>query len=387
MKTTLLTDITVEEICKGFVYNKEEAKGLFGWNGRLVIQPEYQRNYIYADGKHDTAVIYSVLKGYPLGLLYFNKVGEDKYEILDGQQRVTSLGRYVTNGFTIIGDDKEPHKFVSLPEDQKTKILQTPLLIYICEGEETEIKAWFKTINIQGIKLNDQEERNAVYSGPFVSKLKARYSNSADSNKSKWSTYIKGEIKRQLILERALDWVSHGHIDDYMSTHRYDTDTTEVDNYFDSVINWADGVFKTVYPEMRGLEWGRLYDTYHLQAYDIDKVDQRVDALMADYHVEDKSGIFEYVLGGEKDTKLLKIRLFSKDIAHSVYQKQTAEAKAKGISNCPLCAAGHDNNHTRIYDFTEMEADHVTAWSRGGDTSIENCQMLCKTHNAAKGNR
>lgn len=387
MKTTLLTDITVEEICKGFVYNKEEEKRLFGWNGRLVIQPEYQRNYIYADGKHDTAVIYSVLKGYPLGLLYFNKVGEDKYEILDGQQRVTSLGRYVTNGFTIIGDDKEPYNFTALPEDQKTKILQTPLLIYICEGGEKEIKAWFKTINIQGIKLNDQEERNAIYSGPFVSKLKARYSNSADSNKSKWSTYIKGEIKRQLILERALDWVSHGHIDEYMSAHRCDTDTTEVDNYFDSVINWADGVFKTVYPEMRGLEWGRLYDTYHLKPYNIDKVDQCVEALMADDHVEDKSGIFEYVLGGEKDTKLLKIRLFPKDIARSVYQKQTAEAKAKGVSNCPLCAIGHDNNRTRIYDFKDMEADHVTAWSRGGATSIENCQMLCKIHNAAKGNR
>ena len=187
MKTTLRTDITVEDICQGFVYNEYEGKGLFGLSGKLVIQPEYQRNYIYADGKKDVAVIDSLLKGYPLGLLYFTKVTEDQYEVLDGQQRITSFGRFVTGKFAVLGSNGVPQYFSGLAEDLKERILGTPLTIYICEGEESEIKEWFKTINIAGIPLNEQELSNAIHSGPFVTKAKEEFSNSKNANVQKWS--------------------------------------------------------------------------------------------------------------------------------------------------------------------------------------------------------
>ena len=208
MKTTLRTDITVEDICQGFVYNEYEGKGLFGLSGKLVIQPEYQRNYIYADGKKDVAVIDSLLKGYPLGLLYFTKVTEDQYEVLDGQQRITSFGRFVTGKFAVLGSNGVPQYFSGLAEDLKERILGTPLTIYICEGEESEIKEWFKTINIAGIPLNEQELSNAIHSGPFVTKAKEEFSNSKNANVQKWSAYIAGDVLRQEILRTALKWVS-----------------------------------------------------------------------------------------------------------------------------------------------------------------------------------
>ena len=218
MKTTLRTDITVADICDGFVYNQLEGKGLFGLGGKLTIQPEYQRNYIYADGggKKEQAVIHSLLKGYPLGLIYFNKVAEDKFEVLDGQQRITSIGRFVTNKFAIM-DNGNPKNFDSLPADQQAKIRDSKLLIYECEGTETEIKQWFETINIAGVPLNSQELLNAIYSGPFVTLAKAEFSNSQNANIQKWSAYIKGSANRQDFLERALDWVSKGDIGGYMS--------------------------------------------------------------------------------------------------------------------------------------------------------------------------
>ena len=223
VKTTLRTDITVADICDGFVYNQLEGKGLFGLGGKLTIQPEYQRNYIYADGggKKEQAVIDSLLKGYPLGLIYFNKVAEDKFEVLDGQQRITSIGRFVTNKFAIM-DNGNPKNFDSLPADQQAKIRDSKLLIYECEGTETEIKQWFETINIAGVPLNDQELLNAIYSGPFVTLAKAEFSNSQNANIQKWSAYIKGSANRQEFLERALDWVSKGDIGGYMSAHRND---------------------------------------------------------------------------------------------------------------------------------------------------------------------
>ncbi len=196
-------------VCAGFVYNELEGKGLYGLGGKLTIQPEYQRNYIYADGggKKEAAVIESLLRGYPLGLIYFNKLAEDKFEVLDGQQRITSIGRFVTGKFAIM-DGVNPKLFDSLPTDQKEKILRSPLLIYECEGTETEIKEWFKTIKLVGVPLNDQELLNAVYSGPFVTLAKAEFSNSQNANSPQWSAYIKGEVNRQGYLERALDWVS-----------------------------------------------------------------------------------------------------------------------------------------------------------------------------------
>jgi hypothetical protein len=388
VKTTLRTDITVAGICAGFVYNQLEGKGLYGLGGKLTIQPEYQRNYIYADGggKKEAAVIESLLKGYPLGLIYFNKVAKDKFEVLDGQQRITSIGRFVTNKFAIM-DNGNPKNFDSLPADQQAKIQESKLLIYECEGTETEIKQWFETINIAGVSLNSQELLNAIYSGPFVTLAKAEFSNSQNANIQKWSAYIKGSANRQDFLERALDWVSKGDIGGYMAGHRNGNNISELKTYFNSVIDWVSTVFKEVKKEMQGLEWGKLYEQHHSESYDPKKVSADVGRLYADPYVKKKRGIFEYVLGGEQDTKLLEVRVFDDATKHAVYEKQTSAAEAKKKSNCPLCAIGPDANKSRIYELDEMDADHVSAWSKGGDSSAKNCQMLCITHNRAKGNR
>lgn len=406
MKTELRTDITVADICRGFQYDENEGRGLFGWGGQLTIQPEYQRNYIYADGKRDAAVIDTLIKGHPIGLLYFVKIkpdgGKERYEVLDGQQRITSIGRYVTNRFDVNVPGLGLSRFGGLPEDIRKKLEDTHLTIYICEGGESDIKAWFKTINIVGIPLNEQELRNAVYSGPFVTAAREEFSNSRNSNVQRWSDYIKGSAARQDYLECALDWVSWGkrenknedkyvnvdagRIEAYMSSHRQNADISEMKTYFNSVLNWVESVFKTCHDEMKGREWGRLYEEYHNTPYNADDADKRVNELMEDEAVTDKRGIFEYILSGEATEKapLLNVRLFEKSVMKSVYARQTREAEEKGTSNCPLCAAAGLN---RIYKINEMDADHVTAWSRGGATTAENCQMLCASHNRAKGNR
>ncbi len=387
MKTTLRTDITVKDICDGFVYNELEGKGLFGLSGRLTIQPEYQRNYIYADGKRDVAVIESILRGYPLGLIYFNTVSEDRFEILDGQQRITSIGRYVTDKFAVKDERGMEQYFSGIATDKKAKVLESKLLIYECEGTESEIKEWFRTINIAGVPLNGQELLNAVYSGPFVTLCKEEFSNSQNANIQKWSVYVSGSANRQDFLERALDWVSKGNIGEYMSRHRFDTGIGELKTSFNSVIDWVSGVFTDVESEMRGLEWGRLYEAYHKTAYDPAEVSAEVRKLYGDPYIKNRKGIFEYVLGGGADTKLLEVRVFDDATKKSVYATQTARAEKKGESNCPLCALGHDANKGKVWHLPEMDADHVAAWSKGGATVAKNCQMLCKTHNRAKGNR
>ena len=383
METTLRTDITVREICEGFIYNELEGKGLFGLNGKLTIQPEYQRNYIYADGKKDVAVIDSVLKGYPLGLIYFNKVG-DRYEVLDGQQRITSLGRFVTHKLAIKDKNGMQQYIDGLDKEDREKVLNTKLLIFICEGKESEIKDWFQTVNIAGVNLNNQEKLNAIFSGPFVSALKEEFSNSQNAHIQKWSAYVSGNAKRQDFLERALQWVSQGNVEAYMSKHRQDSDITPVKTYFNAVIDWASAVFSDVLPEMRGLEWGRLYEEHHKKPYNVAEVSKRVHELLADPYVTNHKGIFEYILGGEKDKSLLNIRVFDKATINRVYTQQTQAAKEKGVSNCPDCAL---KGETRIYKLGEMDADHVTAWSKGGATDEGNCQMLCRHHNRSKGNK
>lgn len=388
MKTTLRTDITVKDICDGFVYNQLEGKGLYGLGGKLTIQPEYQRNFIYADGggKREQAVIESLLKGYPLGLIYFNKVAEDKFEVLDGQQRITSIGRYVTNKFDIM-EGGNPRGIAALNNHERDLILNSKLLIYECEGTETEIKEWFKTINIAGVPLNDQELLNAVYSGPFVTLAKAEFSNSQNANIQKWSAYMKGSANRQEFLETALEWVSEGDIGGYMSAHRNDTNITELKAYFNSVIDWVSTVFIDVEPEMKSVKWGEMYERFRNTAYDPAKVSAKLKELYADPYVRKQRSIFEYILGGCKEPNLLEVRAFDEPVRKATYIKQTEDAKKKGVSNCPLCALGHDAAKTKIWEFKEMDADHVTAWSKGGESTAKNCQMLCVTHNRAKGNR
>ncbi|WP_270746717.1 HNH endonuclease family protein [Phocaeicola massiliensis] len=390
METTLHTEWTVEDICKGFTYNELEGKGLFGLDGRLTIQPEYQRHYIYNDGKRDVAVIESLLKGYPIGLIYFNRTVNGRFEVLDGQQRITSIGRFVTGKFAIKDEADNVQYFSGLPEEQQQKIMQSSLLVYECEGEEKEIKEWFKTINIVGIPLKEQELLNAIYSGEFVNAAKRVFSNSQNAEIQKWSHYIKGDVKRQDYLAEALRWICDGKgmsIDAYMSIHRHEPSTGELESYFRSVIDWVSATFTMVERDMCGLEWGRLYETYHTTPYSTVHVTERVKALQADESVRCPRNIYEYVLGGEEDRKLLDIRIFEESTKRAAYKRQTEAAEKQGISNCPLCALGNNANKTRIYKLSEMDADHVTAWSKGGSTSMENCEMLCKTHNRSKGNR
>jgi hypothetical protein len=388
LKTTLRIDLTVADICDGFAFNQLEGKGLFGLGGKLTIQPEYQRNYIYADGGggREQAVIHSLLKGYPLGLIYFNTLADSKFEVLDGQQRITSIGRFVTNKFAIM-DGNNPQNFDSLPADQQSRIQNAHLLIYECDGTETEIKRWFETINIAGVPLKPQELLNAIYSGPFVTRAKEEFSSSQNANIQKWSAYINGNANRQDFLERALDWVSKGEIGSYMSAHRNDTDINELKVYFESVIDWVSTVFTDVLPEMKGLEWGRIYELYHRNSYNPKEISDAVKELATDDDVTNRKGIFEYLLSGSTNTKLLSVRVFNDKIKRATYAKQTQAAQEKGGSNCPHCAMGLESNKSKIYLLGEMDADHVSAWSKGGNSSSTNCQMLCVTHNRAKGNR
>ena len=387
MKTLLRTDITVADLCQGFVYNELEWRGLYGLAWNLTIQPEYQRNYIYADGKRDVAVIQSILKGYPLGLIYFNKVWDNKFEVLDGQQRITSIGRYLTGKFAVKDENGLEQYFSWLAENLQRKINETTLLVYECEWEETEIKERFKTINIAGVPLNEQELLNAVYSWPFVTKAKEEFSNTQNANVQKRSAYVSGVVNRQDFLHTALDRVSKGNVWDYMSQHRKDEEISELKTYFTTVIDWISSVFQDVESEMRGLERGRLYESYHSKAYNANELSEQLHKLYADPYVKNRKGIFEYLLWGSQDTKLLEVRVFDEATKKSVYSQQTKKAEAEGSSNCPHCAIGHENNRNKIWKITDMDADHVSAWSKWGATDISNCQMLCKTHNRAKGNK
>lgn len=389
MKTHLVTNWTVKDICDGFYYDPKDEKGLYGLNGKLTIQPDYQRNYIYGDGKKDVAVVQSLLEGRPLGLMYFVKTAEGQYEVLDGQQRITSFARFVTdsNGFSIEQDGKRRY-FMSLDQEEQDRILETSLLIYVCEGTPKEICEWFQTINIAGVPLKKQELRNAAYNGRFVNAAREIFSDKHNSNMNRWRTYVKGDPARQEILETALDWISKGNIDEYMSKHRDDSNADDLKRYFEAVIGWVSRTFNCTDKIMQNVDWNRLYTAYHGQHYDIEKLNNRVANLLGDPFVQDKKGVFEYVLGGEKDPKLLNIRLFSDQVKREIYNEQTAAAIENGTSNCPLCALSPNKEvAARIYSLKEMEADHVTAWSKGGSTDKENCQMLCKMHNEAKGNR
>jgi hypothetical protein len=384
-----LVSYTVADISEGFEYNELEGKGLFGLSKRLTIQPEYQRNYIYAEKNREAGVVYSLLKGYPLGIIYFNSLADNKLEVLDGQQRITSFGRYITNKFAIKDENGMEQYFSGLASDQQRMILDSKLLVYECEGTETEIKEWFKTINIAGVPLNEQELLNAVYSGPFVTKGKELFSNSQNANIHKWSAYISGSANRQDYWERALEWISGGKdfIGAFLSKNRDNTDISEVKNYFENVINWASEIFIEVEDEMKGLEWGRLYSSFQQVKYDPKKISIQVKQFFGDPYVKNRKNIFEFILGGCTDLKLLDIRIFNDADKRIVYEKQTAQAHKKNISNCSFCAIGNDVNKQKIWVLGDMDADHIKAWSKGGRTDIKNCELLCKSHNRAKGNR
>lgn len=416
MKTSLQTAVTVRDILEGFEWDTTEDKGLYGWDGALTIQPEYQRNYVYGlnGGAKERKVIDSLVKGYPLGLLYFvhdPAKMDHPYEVLDGQQRITSIGRFMQGQFSVVVDGFEK-RWASLDPTVKGRILDAPLLIYVCEGTETEIKQWFETINIAGEPLTPQEIRNAVYAGPFVSAAKQVFSK-ANNNKQldywlEWLPFSPSDAKRQRVLEHVLGWASaHAdpsnkdmdrRVNDYMAT--WQADASHVDavvELVDTVLGWATSLFPNgghSKLKLQDQDWYRLW-TNHRDVVGTgaratmtpQEFEGRCLELLADDEVKGESGIVEFVMGGETDGRLLNLRTFDNSTKKRVYNAQTKDARAKNMSNCPDCAKYPEKRNadgTKIWDASEMDGDHIKPWSQGGKTEESNCQMLCKRHNNAK---
>lgn len=359
--------ITVGEIYDGYFNDDEE--GVVGYGGLLDIRPKYQREFIYKDAQRDE-VIRSVMKGLPLNVMYWCKArlddGSDGYELMDGQQRTLSLCEYLDGNFSV--DDKV---FDNLPSDIQDRIRSYELFIYICDGTESEKLDWFRIINIAGEQLTDQELRNAVYAGPWTADAKRYFSKSKCAAGILAGDYLKGAPLRQEYLETAIMWAASAEgktIEGYMSEHQHDQSAVQLWNYFRSVIDWVQAIFPKTRREMKGLPWGLFYNR-HGNRTDLDpkKLELEIQRLMGDYDVTRKSGIYEYLLTG--DERKLSIRAFEHNDALEAYERQNHK--------CVYCG--------KTFEFSEMHADHITPWSKGGKTVRENCQMLCRDCNLKKG--
>ncbi len=356
-----LHELTVREVAEGYVDNDEE--GVIGYNGKLNIRPKYQREFVY-DEKKRNAVIDTIRKNFPLNVMYWAKNEDGTYELLDGQQRTISFCQYVKGDFSI-----NNYAFHNLTETEKQQILNYKLMIYFCEGNDKEKLDWFRVINIAGEKLTDQELRNAVYTGPWLSDAKLKFSKSNCAAYLLSKDYVTGSPIRQDILETAIKWISKGEIEKYMSIHQHDPNANELWIYFRNVIEWVKLTFTTYRKEMKGIDWGSLYDEFKDKMFDTEKLEKEIQALMMDDDVTNKKGIYPYVL--TRKEKYLNIRKFTESQKRIVYEKQ------KGI--CKKCG--------EHFELNEMEADHITPWSKGGKTQIENCQVLCMECNRRKSDK
>ena len=355
-----LQEITVKDLVKGYEDNQEE--GVFGYGGKLNIRPKYQREFVYKDKQRD-AVIETVRKNYPLNIMYWVKNGKT-FEVLDGQQRTISICQYVNGDYSI-----EARSWHNLTDDEREKILNYKCMIYFCEGNESEKLAWFKIVNIAGEKLSDQELRNAVYTGPWLTDAKRHFSKPGCAAYGLAKDYLNGSPIRQEFLETALSWLSKGQIEEYMSKNQKEQNANELWLYFLAVINWVKATFPTYRKEMKGLPWGELYNKYNKKKFDTKKFESQIKELMMDDDVTKKSGIYPYLITG--DEKHLSIRAFTESQKRSAYEKQ------KG--NCPKCK--------QHFEIEEMEGDHIKPWSEGGHTLPANLQMLCKDCNRRKGKK
>lgn len=357
--------VTVREITEGYFNDAEE--GVTGYDDRLDIRPKYQREFVYKDNQRDE-VIRTVMRGLPLNVMYWCRTGRDTYEVLDGQQRTISLCEYVDGTFSV--DDKY---FYNLPSDQQDKILDYELFVYVCDGTDSEKLDWFKIINIAGERLTDQELRNAVYAGSWVSDAKRYFSKTGCAADTLAGDYLKGASIRQEYLETAISWaaVADGEtIEGYMAKHQNEPTAQALWSYFRSVIEWVEAVFPKKRNEMKGLAWGLFYNE-HGKRTDLDPKALEVDIqrLMGDEDVTKKSGIYEYLLTGSE--RALSIRAFDRRDALAAYEKQHHK--------CAICG--------EEFEFEEMQADHIKPWSKGGHTTPENCQMLCRDCNLKKSNK
>lgn len=353
-----LKEITVRELAEGYRDNADE--GVVGYNGKLDIRPPYQREFIYKDKQRD-AVIDTVKKNFPLNVMYWAVREDGGFEVIDGQQRTISLCQYVNGDFAYFFK-----YFHNLQNDEQEQILNYKLMIYICSGTDSEKLEWFKTINIAGEKLTEQELRNAVYSGSWVTDAKRYFSKNGCAAYGIGSYYLNGSAIRQDYLETAIDWISKGNIEIYMANHQHDVNANALWRYFQDVITWVEGTFTIKRRYMKGIDWGKLYNQYKDIVFDTKAIEEETAKLIADDDVENKKGIYQYIL--TRQEKHLNIRAFSDSIKQKVYEKQ------KGI--CTIC-----KEHFEIY---QMEADHITPWHEGGKTIEENCQMLCKDCNRRK---
>lgn len=353
-----LHEISVREVSKNYVDNAEE--GVVGYNGKLNIRPKYQREFVYDDKKRD-AVIDTIFKDFPLNVMYWVKNEDGTFEVLDGQQRTISFCQYVKSDFSV-----DNRAFHNLTKTEQEKLLNYKLMVYFCEGNDKEKLDWFKIINIAGEKLTEQELRNAVYTGTWLTNAKSIFSKSNCAAYLLSKDYVNGSPIRQEILETALSWISKGEIEKYMSVHQQDPNANELWTYYRNIIEWVKLTFTTYRKEMKGIDWGSLYDKFKDKMFDAKKLEKEIQTLMMDDEVTAKKGIYPYVL--TRNEKYLNIRAFTESQKREAYEKQ------KGV--CPVCK--------KKWKIEEMEADHITPWHEGGKTSAKNCQMLCKEDNRRK---
>jgi len=358
-----LHELSLREVTEGYTDNDEE--GVSGYGGKLNIRPKYQREFVYDNKKRD-AVIDTIRRGFPLNVMYWVVADDGSYEVMDGQQRTVSFCRYVDGAFSVVAEDGNPKSFHNLTTTEQEQILDYKLMVYFCEGNDKEKLDWFKTINIAGERLYDQELRNAVYTGPWLSDAKLRFSKNNCAAYLLAKDYVTGSPIRQDILQTALAWMNKGDIEEYMAVHQHDANANALWTYFQNVINWAMLTFTSYRKEMKGLDWGELYDRYKDVTYDTNALEDEIKRLMEDDDVTNKKGIYPYVLTHSE--KYLSIRAFTDS------QKRAAFERQNGI--CTKCKG--------TFALNEMEADHITPWSRGGKTTPENCQMLCADCNRRK---
>ena len=362
-----LHEITIRELTAGYADRAED--GVVAYGGRLDIRPKYQREFIYSE-KQQQAVIDTVIKGFPLNTMYWAVRGDGTFEVIDGQQRTLSVCRYVKGDFS-----HGMRFFANLQDDERERILSYRLMVYFCEGTDSEKLEWFKTINIAGEELTDQELRNAVYAGPWTADAKRHFSKTECAAYQLAGKYMSGSPIRQDYLETAIRWHADAQgrvppltVEEYMAAHQHDTSASALWIYFQGVIAWMKTVFPRYRREMKGLEWGRLYNEFGDVSYDPAALEGDVARLMADDDVQKKSGIYEFLLSGRRRERALNIRTFSDSQKRAAYERQ------KGV--CPRCG-GH-------FEYEGMEGDHITPWSLGGKTVPENCQMLCADCNRRK---
>ena len=361
-----LKELTVRELTSGYKDNAEA--GVVGYDARLDIRPPYQREFVY-DEKQRNAVIDTVFKGFPLNVMYWAVREDGGFEVIDGQQRTISLCQFVNSDFAF--DFKYFH---NLTDDEKAQLLDYKLMIYVCEGTDSEKLAWFKTINIAGEKLTDQELRNAVYAGSWLSDAKRYFSKSGCPAYAMGSKYLNGTPIRQDYLETVLSWISKGNIEIYMARHQHDSNANELWLYFQKVISWVEILFPKTRKEMKGVNWGDLYNRYAEAHYDSSELEKEVAKLMMDSDVKKKSGIYPYVF--DHDENQLDIRAFDGNTKREVYERQGG-----------LCANPDCPHKGEILNIAAMEADHITPWKEGGRTVASNCQLLCRDCNRRKGAR